>query len=181
MNTVKGINATKEPPQANKQDVAPVNNAGKEADIPHNEDEVIDKLLEKQKNVFIGEGKIKGQWAKIHIREDITPVLQPQRRISYHMRKAFSKELETLIAQEIIEPVIDQPTLWISPIGSVPKKDGGTRIYVDMREANNAIIRERQVMPTLDDFQAAMNGLKYFSKIDLKQAYHPVLESCLKR
>ena len=37
MNTVKGINATKEPPQANKQDIAPVNNAGKEADIPHSE------------------------------------------------------------------------------------------------------------------------------------------------
>ena len=38
VHTVKGINATKEPPQANKQDVAPVNNAGKEADIPHSED-----------------------------------------------------------------------------------------------------------------------------------------------
>ena len=51
VNTVKGINATKEPPQANKQDVAPANNAGKETDIPHSEDEVIDKLLEKHKNV----------------------------------------------------------------------------------------------------------------------------------
>ena len=43
VNTVKGINATKEPTQANKQDVALVNNTGKEADIPHSEDEVIDK------------------------------------------------------------------------------------------------------------------------------------------
>ena len=49
VNTVKGINATKEPPQANKQDVAPVNNAGKEADIPHSKEEVIGKLLEKSK------------------------------------------------------------------------------------------------------------------------------------
>ena len=62
---MKGINATKEPPQANKQDVAPANNAGKEADIPHSEDKVIDKLLQKLKNVFIGKGKIKGQLAKI--------------------------------------------------------------------------------------------------------------------
>ena len=29
-------------------------------------------------------------------------------------------------------------------------------------------------MPTLDDFKAAVNGSKYFSKIDLKQAYHQV-------
>ena len=27
-------------------------------------------------------------------------------------------------------------------------------------------------MPTLSDFRAEMNGSKYFSKIDLKQAYH---------
>ena len=174
MNTVKGINVTKEPPQANRQDVATVNNSGKEADIPHSEDEVIDKLLEKHKNVFIGEGKIKGQMAKLHIREDITPVLQPQRRVPYHMRKAVSKELKKLIAQDIIEPVKDQPTPWISPIVCVPKKDGGTRICVDMREANNAIIRERHIMPTLDDFKTAVNGSKYFSKIDLKQAYHQV-------
>ena len=90
------------------------------------------------------------------------------------MRKAVSKELEKLIEQDIIEPVIDQPTPWISPIVCVPKKDGGTRICVDMREANNAIIRERHIMPTLDDFKTAVNGSKYFSKIDLKQAYHQV-------
>ena len=29
-------------------------------------------------------------------------------------------------------------------------------------------------MPTLDDFEAAVNGSKYVSKIDLKQAYHQV-------
>ena len=174
MNTAKGIYATKEPPQANKQDVAPVNNAGKEADIPHIEDEVIEKLLEKHKNVFIGEGKIKGKLAKLHIREDIRQVLQPQRRIPYHMRKAVSKELEKLIAQDIIEPVIDQPTPWISPTVCVPKKDGSTRICVDMREANNAIIRDKQIMPTLDDFKAAVNGWKYFSKIDSKEAHHQV-------
>ena len=35
-------------------------------------------------------------------------------------------------------------------------------------------ILERHIMPTLDDFKAAVNGSKYFSKIDLKQAYHQV-------
>ena len=78
------------------------NNSGKEADIPHIKDEVIDKLVEKHKNDFIGEGKIKGQMSKLHIRENITPVLQPQCRVPYHMRKAVSKELKKLIAQDII-------------------------------------------------------------------------------
>ena len=72
----------------------------------------------------------------------------------------------------MIEKVCDQPTPWISPIVCTPKNDGGTRICVDMRAANQAIKRERHIMPTLCDFRAEMNGSKYFSKIDLKQAYH---------
>ena len=40
------------------------------------------------------------------------------------------------------------------------------------RAANQAISRERHVMPTLSGFKAEMNVSKYFSKIDLKQAYY---------
>ena len=32
--------------------------------------------------------------------------------------------------------------------------------------------RERPTMPTLQDFKAKVNGAKFFSKIDSKQAYH---------
>ena len=38
---------------------------------------------------------------------------------------------------------------------------------------NQAIERERHTMPTLQDFKAEVNGAKFFSKIDLKQAYVP--------
>ena len=84
----------------------------------------------------------------------------------------MSKELRKLVDADIIEEARYQPTPWISPIVCTPKKDGGTRICVDMSAANQAIHRERHVMPTLADFKAEMNGSKYFSKIDLKQAYH---------
>ena len=169
INTVKGMQITND-----TKHIPTENSSAKEASIPHSKDEAINKLLSKHKNVFIGEGKIKGQRVKLHIQNDVTPVLQPQRMIPYHMRKAVSKELNKLIEQDIIEKVVDQPTPWISPIVCVPKKDGGTRICVDMREANKAIVRERHIMPTLDDFKAEVNGSKYFSKIDLKQAYHQV-------
>ena len=53
-----------------------------------------------------------------------------------------------------------------------PKKDGGLRICVDMREANIAIERERHLMPTIQDFKTEVNGARFFSKIDLAQAYH---------
>ena len=146
----------------------------KKTNLPSSTDGNIQRLLNRYQNVFEGEGKLKDQRVKLHIKDDVNPIVQPQRRIPYHMRKAVSKELKKLTEQDIIEKVVDQPTPWVSPIVCIPKKDGGTRICVDMREANNAIKRERHIMPTLNDFKAAVNGAKYFSKIDLKQAYHQV-------
>ena len=141
---------------------------------PVSTDENIQRLLHKYQNVFEGEGKLKGQRVKLHIRDDVNPVVLPQRRKPYHMRKAVSKELKKLSEQDIIEKVVDQPTPWVSPIVCIPKKDGGTSTCVDMRKPNSAIKRERHIMPTLNDLKAAVNGAKYFSKIDLKQAYHQV-------
>ena len=141
--------------------------------VPKCSDLKIEQIIEQHKTVFMGEGKLNTQQVKLHINEKIKPVVQPQRRIPYHMRKEVSMELQKLVDEDIIEKVSDQPTPWISPIVCTPKKDGGTRICVDMRAANQAIERERHLMTsTLSDFRAELNGSKYFSKIDLKQAYH---------
>ena len=98
--------------------------------------------------------------------------MQPQRRIPYHIRPDLSKELKKLQDQDIIEKVTNQPTPWISLIAATPKKYGGIRICVEMREGNHAIERERHTMLISQDFKAEVNGAKFFSKIDLKQACH---------
>ena len=135
-------------------------------------DPKIQAILDNYSTVFVGEGKLRNEEIKLHIRTDVHPVMQPQRRIPYHMRKEVSKELAKLVKQDIIEKVVDQPTPWISPVVCTPKKDGGIRLCVDMHAANQAIEREGHSMPTIQDFKAEVNGSKYFSKIDLKQAYH---------
>jgi len=40
---------------------------------------------------------------------------------------------------------------------------------VDMRAANQAIVRERHPMPTVDEIPVDLNGSKYLSKLDLNQ------------
>ena len=60
----------------------------------------------------------------------------------------------------------------MSPIVAAPKKDGGVRICIDMRLANEAIERIRHPIPTVDDISFALNGAKFFLKLDLSQAYH---------
>lgn len=121
-------NATVTKPTRSPSTVSPESHPTPKCSDPN-----IQKIINQNKTVFIGEGKLNSQQVKLHINENIKPVVQPQRRIPYHMRKAVSKELQKLVDEDIIEKVSDQPTPWISPIVSSPKKDGGTRICVDMK------------------------------------------------
>ena len=129
--------------------------------------------MNKHANVFNGLGKLKGDKIKLNIDKEHTPKAQPQRRIPFHIRADIQRALEELEPQDIIERVSEnQPTPWVSPIVAVPKKDGGVRICVDMRLANEAIKRVRHPIPTVDDVSFELNGAQYFSKLDLSQAYH---------
>ncbi|MCG8430742.1 MAG: RNA-directed DNA polymerase, partial [Candidatus Omnitrophica bacterium] len=118
-----------------------------------------------------GIGKVKNKTVKLHIDESVKPKIQPHRRQPFHSRKDIEDEVERLDRLDIIEDVYG-PTPWVSPIVTVPKKSGGIRICVDMREANKAIQRERHVIPTLDDLVNDLNGATVFSTLDLSSAYH---------
>ena len=61
--------------------------------IVKSSDPNIQTILDKYSTVFVGEGKLRVQQIKLHIRTDVHPVMQSQRRIPYHMRKEVSKEL----------------------------------------------------------------------------------------
>ena len=123
--------------------------------------------------LFSDLGKMRDLQVKLHINEGMKPVTQTHRRIPFRKRKQLDKCLESLVNEDIIEPA-DGPTPWVSPIIMVPKpkQPGGIRLCVDMREANNAIERERHLMPTLDEVIHDLNGATVFSKLDLNQGYH---------
>ena len=95
----------------------------------HTEDEFQD--------LFGGTGKTKNSQVQLHIDTDITLKQQKHRRIPFHIRKDVERELQRLEDLDIIEQV-DGPTPWISPIVVVPKKNGETRLCIDMREASMA-------------------------------------------
>ncbi|XP_044166850.1 uncharacterized protein K02A2.6-like [Acropora millepora] len=103
-------------------------------------------------NLFGGIGKVKGKVVKLHIDPDVQPRQQPHRRIPFHVRQDVEKELERLENLDIIEKVTGPPP-WVSPIVVVPKSSG-------------------QVMPTIDDLVADLNGATVFSKLDLSSGYH---------
>ena len=130
-------------------------------------------IVDKHKAVFNGVGKLRDYQLKIHIDPEITPVAQPQRRLPFHVRKDVEKKLNELQDLDIIEDV-EGPTPWVSPLVAVPKSSGDVRVCVDMRRANEAVIRERHPIPTLEETLEALNGAAVFSKLDLRWGYHQV-------
>ena len=132
----------------------------------------IDDLERKYPQLFKGVGKLKDHQVKLYIDESVRPVAQMNRRVPFHLQDAVEKELKQMLADDIIEPVTG-PASWVSPLVIVnkPKQPGKIRICVDSRWANTAILRQRHVMPTLDDLIHQLNGSQVFSKLDLRNAF----------
>ena len=130
-------------------------------------------LLRDFPECFKGAGKLKGFQAKLHFDESVKPVAQKLRPPSYGLRDKIEQKLEELMDCDFIEPV-KGPTPWVSPVVVVPKRSGDIRLCVDMRKANEAIVRERHPIPTIDDILYQLNGSKVFSKLDLKWGFHQI-------
>ena len=130
-------------------------------------------LLRDFPECFKGVGKLKGFQAKLHIDESVKPVAQKLRPPPYGLRDKIEQKLKELVDCDVIEPV-EGPTPWVSPVVVVPKPSGDIRLCVDMRKANEAIVRERHPIPTVDDILYQLNGSKVFSKLDLKWGFHQI-------
>ena len=159
------------------QDIT-VSNSDTENTFTH-PDANINKLLLKHQQVFKGNGCLNDHLVELDIDKSFRPVIQPQMRVPFHMRKLVEKKLIELQEEDIIEPVTsDEGAPWVSPIVVVPKKSGQIRLCIDMRTPNRAIQRVRYLMPTVqdvEDVKVELNNERYFTKLDLREAYHQLV------
>lgn len=134
------------------------------------------KIGESVNNINVaGEiGKIKGIVVNIPIDPKVRPVSQPYRRIPVALEEAVDAKINDLMSAGIIEK-LDGPSAWISPLVVVPKADDDLRICVDMRRANEAVLRENHPLPSFEDFLPHLGQAKWFTKLDIKNAFHQVM------
>jgi len=132
-------------------------------------------IQERYKDLFTGVGLLRDYELKLHIDESVKPVAQHVRKIPFGLRGKVDKKLDELLELDVIEEVPEGPSEWISPLMVVPKGNGDVRVCVDMRRANEAIIRERHPIPTVEELLYDLNGSFVFSKIDLKWGFHQIL------
>lgn len=135
--------------------------------------ETVEEIVDKYPKLFSGVGLLKNHEASLNIDETKTPVAQPVRRIPFALRDKVEEKIKELLKLDIIEKV-EKPSSWISPLVIVSKPDGDIRVCVDMRQANEAIVRERHPIPTVDEILYELNGSKVFSKLDLKWGFHQI-------
>ena len=114
---------------------------------------------------------LKGCNITLHVDPQCEPVAQPVRRIPFAYKEKVTQLLERSVADDIIEPVEGDGSMWVSPIVIVPKSNGEFRMCIDMRQANKAIVLEGYPIPTVQVMLVEKNGDKVFSKLDLRQGF----------
>lgn len=115
--------------------------------------------------------KVKNIQIKLTIDPNVKPVRQPVRRVPVSVEALVEKKLEEALEADIIEKV-KEPSAWISPIVVIFKSNDDIRLCIDMRRANEAILRENYPLPTFDSFMTRLRKAKYFSRLDFVNAYH---------
>ncbi|GJZ22418.1 putative nucleotidyltransferase, ribonuclease H [Tanacetum coccineum] len=61
---------------------------------------------------------------------------------------------------------------WGAPMLFVKKKDSSFRMCIDYRELSKLTVKNLYPLPRIDDLLDQLQGLCYFSKIDLRSGYH---------
>ena len=128
-----------------------------------------------------GEGKIRpmaGPPMRIHLKTDVdvkpTRVLNA-RRVPIHLEEKASKEVASLIRQDILTK-IDYPTTWCSPAMFIEKPDGGgLRLVTDFRGLNKCVERPVHPFPTATDIISLIPaGTQFFVKFDALKGYFQI-------
>jgi hypothetical protein len=101
---------------------------------------------------------------------DLMPGTQPIHKLPYRMAPTELKEqLQELLDWGFIQPNVSP---WGAPVLFVKKKGGSMRMYIDYRELNKVTIKNKYLLPRIDNLFDQLKGASVFSKIDLLSGYH---------
>ena len=99
---------------------------------------------------------------------DIVPGSTPASITPYRMAPLELKELK-LRLQELLEKGFIRPSVlpWGAPVLFVKKKDGTLRLCIDYKQLNKLTVKNKYLLPRIDDLFDQLKGASIFWKIDL--------------
>ncbi|XP_064462310.1 uncharacterized protein K02A2.6-like [Ornithodoros turicata] len=129
-----------------------------------------DPVASKYKDLFGPLGHMKAVYG-IKLVPGATPhAVNYPRRVPIPFLPSVQAELRRMEDLGVIKKV-DHPTEWCAPMVVAKKKDGKLRICVDYAELNKQIIRERLIMPTVEENLSSIRRAKLLSKLDANAGY----------
>nr|GEZ32559.1 retrotransposon protein, putative, Ty3-gypsy subclass [Tanacetum cinerariifolium] len=81
----------------------------------------------------------------------------------------LSRQLKELQDKGFIQPCSSP---WGAPVLFVKKKDGSFRMCIYYRKLNKLTVKNRYLLPKMDDLFDQLQGSQFFSKIDLRSGNH---------
>ena len=110
---------------------------------------------------------------EIDFRIDVVPGATLASITPYKMTPVELKELK-LQLQELLEKGLIHPSVspWGAQVLFVKKKDGKLRLCVDYRQLNKMTVKNKYLLPRIDDLFNQLKGVSVFSNIDLRFRYH---------
>ena len=99
---------------------------------------------------------------------NVVPGATPTSITPYRMAPLELEQLKWQL-QELLEKGFIRPSvsLWGAPVLFVKKKDGTLQLCIDYRQLNKLTVKNKYLLPRIDDLFDQLKGASIFSKIDL--------------
>ena len=100
-----------------------------------------------------------------------TPPHGPLYSLSQNELRVLREYLDKMLGRGWIRPSTSAAG---APVLFVRKADGSLRLCVDYRGLNAITAKNRYLLPRIDELMDRLVGAKYFTKLDLRDAYHRI-------
>jgi hypothetical protein len=104
----------------------------------------------------------------IELKPGTTPIYKTPYRMATPELAKLKEYIKELLEKEFI---CSGSSPWGAPMSFVLEKDGTQRLCVDYHALNEVTIKNKYLLPRIDDMFDQLRGACVFSKIDLRSAY----------